>query len=205
MFPYLENQLNVTKVKTVLGKEISAEEIIAEKPDVVICATGVVPAPLKIEGIKQAISAKEVLDGAQTGSNVVIIGGGVTGCETAELLAMSGKKVSIVELMDSLAEKMVTVNRVILISHLKHLKVDMHTGCACQKISESNVIVKKKDKTEFTIPANTVILSTGDKPNKSLYESLINKVPELYNVEDSNMPDSIASSVHDGYYTALSL
>ncbi len=205
LFPYLENQLNLTGVKTVLGKEISAEEIVSENPDVVICATGVIPSLPKIQGANHAIHAKDVLDGKSTGLNVVIIGGGVTGCETAELLAMSGKKVTIVEMLDSLAEKMVAVNRVILMGHLKHLNVDTYTGCTCQEITEEGVTVKINDGTILTISADTVLFAIGDKPNNSLYESLKGRVPELYNIGDSNTPDSIASSVNKGYYTALSI
>lgn len=205
LIPYLEKQLTLTGVKTVLGRAVTLEDILAKNPDTVICATGVIPAVLKVDGSERAIPAKAVLDNSETGARVVIIGGGVVGCETAELLAMNGKEVTIVEMLPTLAGKMVAVNRSILMGHLKNSNVRMLTSCSCTKITEEGVLVKDTNGCESLLPADTVVMSIGDKPNNAIYECLKGKVPELYNIGDSNIPDSIAASVSDGYYTALSL
>ncbi|MEG1715789.1 MAG: FAD-dependent oxidoreductase [Lachnospiraceae bacterium] len=205
LVPYLEHQLEIHHVKTHLGKEVTSEEIIQQKPDVVICATGVLPATLNLSGVERALQAKEVIDGAPTGDNIVLIGGGVVGCETAELLAKEGKHITIVEFLDKLAGKMVAVNRTILLGHLKALHVDILTSCSCQEITADSVLVKKEDGTTSTLPADTVVMAVGDHPNYHLYEELTGVIKELYNIGDSEKPDSIASSVSAGYYTALAL
>ncbi|MBO1687992.1 FAD-dependent oxidoreductase, partial [Clostridium butyricum] len=68
---------------------------------------------LPIPGFVKSIvsSAKEVLLGKTVGSHIVIIGGGVVGCETAELLLQQGKTVTIVEMLDTLAGKMAATTR----------------------------------------------------------------------------------------------
>lgn len=207
LIPYLEKQLKYTGVRVVLNKEVTAAEILAEKPDVVITATGVLPVIPPIPGINcvNVMAVNDVLNGKLAGEKVVIIGGGIVGCETAELLAGKGKKVTIVEMLPELSEKMVKVARIILLGHLKLLCVHTLTSTKCLSITDKAVKVQMADGQEQQLEADTVIISVGYKPNNSLYEQLKDKVPQLFNVGDSKTPDSIAAAVADGYYTALSL
>ncbi|MPN05670.1 Metal reductase [bioreactor metagenome] len=179
----------------------------AQKPDAVITATGVLPVIPPIPGVDGAtvVEAREALDGKPIGPKVVIIGGGLVGCEIAELLGGQGKTVTIVEMLPDLAAKMVNVARTILLGHLNLLGVQSLTGTKCLSITGNSVNVLLPDGREQTLEADTVIVSVGYKPNSGLYEQLKGKVDELYNVGDSKTPDSIAAAVSDGYYTALQL
>lgn len=205
LIPYLERQLEVTGVDVHLNTEISAEEIINMSPDAVICATGVHPAKLSIPGFEHAVNAKEVLDGKEVGEKIVIIGGGSVGIETAELLASMGKKVTIIEMMDKLADKMVNVTRTIVLGHLREYGVDFKTSCLCQEIKNDSVVCKEKDGTIVDIPANDVIIAIGDRPETSLYEELKGRIPEVYNVGDSASGGTIAKGVNQAYNCALNL
>ena len=164
-----------------------------------------VPSTLPIPGFSRTINAKEVLDGKETGEQIVIIGGGSVGCETAEYLAEKGKKVTVIEMLDTMAEKMVNVARTILMGHLKGLGVTLLTSCKCLEITDSSVACQDKEGTVHTIPADTVVAAVGDKAGNALYRALEGKVPELYNLGDSAKPDSIAASVSQGYYCGLGL
>jgi NADPH-dependent 2,4-dienoyl-CoA reductase/sulfur reductase-like enzyme len=199
LISYLEKQLKHTGVRVVLNKEVTTEDILAEKPDAVITATGVVPAIPPIPGVQNAnvLMVDDVLTGKPTGEKVVIIGGGVVGCETAELLAGQKKKVTIVELLPELAGKMVNVARTVLLGHLKLLGVQSFTGTKCLQITDKAVKVLLPDGSEQLLDADTVIISVGYKPNNSLYEQLKGKAGSLYNVGDSKTPDSIAAAVAD--------
>ena len=160
---------------------------------------------LPIPGAERAIQAKEALDGAKTGRQVVIIGGGSVGLETAELLAAAGKQVTVLEMLDTLAAKMVNVTRTIVLGHLKGYGVRLLTSCRCQEITDRSVIYQDRDGAVHEIPADTVVIATGDRPDSSLYEALKGKVPELDNVGDSNGAGVIAKAVNQGYYCALKL
>ena len=59
--------------------------------DEVIVATGAVPKKLPIPGLENAMEATEYLYGRETGEKVVIVGGGLTGCEIAYDLIRKGK------------------------------------------------------------------------------------------------------------------
>ena len=136
---------------------------------------------------------------------VVIIGGGSVGLETAELLAAAGKQVTVLEMLDTLAAKMVNVTRTIVLGHLKGYGVRLLTSCRCQEITDRSVIYQDRGGAVHEIPADTVVIATGDRPDSSLYEALKGKVPELYNVGDSNGAGVIAKAVNQGYYCALKL
>lgn len=207
LYPYYKKQLAIHGVEVRLNTEADEAYILAQEPDAVIWACGVKPAVLPIPGFDKAIvsSAKDVLLGKETGEHVVIIGGGVVGCETAELLLQQGKRVTVVEMLDTLAAKMAATTRSILMGHLKGHGLQTYMECACREITDSGVIVEDKDGKRIEIGCDNVLISIGDKPDNELCESLKNKVPEFYNIGDSNIPDSFAASSLAGYRTALGL
>lgn len=204
LIAYLEKQLIIHNVEVHLNTELTAQEIIRQKPDAVVCATGVRPAVLPIPGFDRAVHAKDVLDGGECEEHAVIIGGGSVGCETAEFLAEQGKKVTVIEMLDTMAEKMTNVARTILMGHLKGLGVELLTSCKCKEITRDAVICEM-DGREHRILAGTVIAAIGDKPNDFLYKELQGRVEELHNVGDSVSPDSIAAAVSQGYYCGLNI
>lgn len=199
MKPYLEHQIEITGVNLHLNHRITKEEILEIKPDVVVCATGVVPATLKIEGADRAVNARDILTGTQTGKNVVIIGGGSIGCETAEYLAHKGKKVSVVEMQADVAANTGKTAQTILLGHLKGNGVRLFTESRVKKITSDSVIYKDKTGKENSLRADTVVLAIGDRPNNSLYESLKDSFEEIYNIGDSNGGGIIPNAVYEGY------
>lgn len=197
--PYLERQLELSGVKVHLGTRVTKQDILALSPDAVVCATGVNPIKLNIEGADRAVIANDVLLGADTGKNVVVIGGGSVGCETAEFLAQKGKNVSIVEMLDSLAGNTGKTAQTILLGHLKGHNVKMYTGSKVEKISASEVTVRNNDGKAFVLPADTVVFAVGNKAETSLYDFLKDEIAEIYNIGDSNGTGIIPDAVYEGY------
>ena len=197
--PYLERQLELTGVKTHYGKAMTKEDVIALNADAVVCATGSKPVSLKIDGAERAVFAKDVLAGAQTGKDVVVIGGGSTGCETAEYLGMRGKTVTIVEVTDTLAGNTGKTAQTILLGHLKGYKVRALTGCRTKSITADSVICTDESGKEITLKADTVVMAIGERPDASLYEELKDILPEVYNIGDSNGGGIIPAAVYEGY------
>lgn len=199
MKPYLERQLELHKVNVHLGKKLTKEDVLNMNADAVVCATGVKPASLRIEGAEKAVNAIEILKGKESGKNVVVIGGGSIGCETAEYLAKQGKKVTVIEMTDTLAGNTGKTDQTILLGHLKGHKVTLLTESRTEKISESGVVCKTKDGKTASIPADTVVLAIGGRPETSLYDSLKDEVKEIYNIGDSNGGGIIPNAVYEGY------
>ena len=199
MKPYLERQLELHGVNVHLDKKMTKEDVLALRPDAVVCATGVINNKLPVDGGERAINAVDILNGTSSGKNVVVIGGGSIGCETAEYLAKQGKKVSIIEMTDTFAGNTGKTAQTILLGHLKGNGVKLVAESRVEKITATEVVYKSKDgKTSF-VKADTVVVAIGNRPDTSLYDSLKDEVKEIYNIGDSNGGGIIPNAVYEGY------
>lgn len=199
MKPYLERQLELHGVNVHLGKKLTKEDVLSMNADAVVCATGVTPVMLNIDGAQRAVNAADILAGAPSGKNVAVIGGGSIGCETAEYLAKQGKKVTVIEMTDTLAGNTGKTDQTILIGHLKGYKVNLFTESKVDKITPTEVVYKTKNGKTASVKADTVVFAVGGKPETSLYDSLKDEVKEIYNIGDSNGGGIIPNAVYEGY------
>lgn len=96
-------ELEEKQVPVHLNTAFTADLYKAGKYDLVLMATGASAVmPFSIPGIGKAMSAVELLEsGKDPGETVIVVGGGMVGCETAVDLAKKGKKVSLVEMLPS--------------------------------------------------------------------------------------------------------
>ena len=205
---YLTHQLELTGVKIRLRTEVTPELVAEEKPDVVILALGGVPITPDIPGINgpQVATAQDILNGKKkTGQEVVVIGGGLVGCETGHYLAEKGKKVTIIEMLKRMANEMGPMVRRRLMDGLKQYQVAMLTEAKCQEISAAGVTVMTADGGKTLFPADTVVLAVGYHTNDHLFKTLQGRVPEIHCVGDSSQPQGIMEAVRDGYLAGLAI
>lgn len=135
--------------------------------DEVIVATGSVANTLRVKGADKGIEAVDFLLGNKTvGENVVVIGGGLTGCEIAYELYLQGKKPVIVEMQDDLITTpgVALANTSYLRDFFKTNKVPVYLESKTTEIRDDGVTVMTKDGTSVDVPADSVILSVGYKP-----------------------------------------
>ena len=136
--------------------------------DEVVVATGATPRTLKVKGFEKGIEACDYLCGKKAvGKRVVIIGGGLTGCEIALDLFNKGKTPIIVEMKnDLIAVKGVCLaNSSYLRDFFKLHNVETHLNTGLLEITDSGVVVKNNSGEIFNIDADSVILSVGYVPN----------------------------------------
>lgn len=166
---YLMAEVALLEVDIKLGKELTAEEIVALKPDHVIIAIGAQNKMLPIEGAdhKNVLDAWKVLSSEKTcDGNVTVLGGGLVGAETAELLASRGCKVSVVEMMDGIAKEESGTIRPTLIAELEKFGVKVYTKHQVIKITPNAVICKNEKGEEVEIPSNFAVMAVGTVPMK---------------------------------------
>ena len=134
--------------------------------DNIIVATGAVANKPRIEGLDKTVEACDYLYGAQTGNKVIIIGGGLTGCEIAYDLYNKGKTPVIIEMKnDLIAVKGVCLaNSSYLRDFFELNKVEVHLETTLLKVTDKGVVVKDKEGKEFEIEGDTVIASMGYHP-----------------------------------------
>jgi len=205
---YLVSQVEKAGVEVKLNTDATAEIVTKRSPDAVVISTGSTPAMPDIAGIDKSnvVTAQDVLSGkAEAGQNVVIIGGGMVGCETGHYLAEQGKKVTIIEILKRMASDMFPMTRRRLMDGLRGKKVTLLTSATCEEIKEGGVQVTTAEGKKETIPADTVIIAVGYNANDHLYKALEGKVPEIYCVGNSAEPRRILEATSEGYQTGLAL
>lgn len=155
-YPSITVRLN-TEIKDVSSLEA----------DEVIVATGAKAKRIPIPGAERAIEAIDFLLGKkEVGEKVVIIGGGLTGCEIAYELFLRGKKPAIVEMMDDLivTPGICLANTSYLRDCFKTNKLPVYLETGVKEIKDGSVIVSDKEGNSFEIAADSVILSVGYTP-----------------------------------------
>ena len=136
---------------------------------------------------------------------MVVIGGGLVGCETGHYLAEKGKKVTIIEMLKRMAVEMGPMVRRRLMDGLKQYQVAMLTEAKCEEISAKGVTVKMADGGNTMFPADTVVLAAGYQTNDHLFKTRQGRITEVHCVGDASQPQGIMEAVRDGYLAALAL
>lgn len=204
-------QLEKLGVSLNLGKEISSDDEILASCDKIIVATGAVPLTPPIPGIDgenvvnviDAHKHKELLKG----NNIVICGGGLSGCDSAlELATEEGKKVTIVEMADKIAKDVMFINAAALIPMLEKAGVEIYASSKVTSITSEGVNIQKADGSSDFIAADTVVTAFGMRKNNSLAEEIKKK----YNIKtrvigDSERIGKVGTAVRTGFFAALSL
>lgn len=159
-------------VKFQLGTTATLDFLTQMRPDVLICAVGSVPVRPGIPGIELAHHVLYCYDKPkQVGQRVVIIGGGLAGCECALWLAGTGRQVQILEAGEELARGTDQAHRQAL---LDKLRKSVAWDCAAQVVQVVPDGVRYVDCVglERTAPADCVLYAVGQQPNSQAVEQL---------------------------------
>ena len=158
----------ITKYPIVVKLNSEVTDVQGLSADEVIIATGAKPITPNIPGVETSVEAIDyLLQNKTVGENVVIVGGGLTGCEIAYDLYLQGKKPVIVEMKNDLivSDKICLANTSFLRDFFKANKVPVYLEAKVQKITENTVEILLKDGTIKEIEKDDVILSVGYKPS----------------------------------------
>ena len=135
--------------------------------DEVVVATGAVPVRLPVPGAEKGVEAVDYLLGNKTvGERVVIVGGGLTGCEIAYDLYLQGKEPLIVEQKNDLiaVAGVCLANASYLRDFFRTKKVPVYLESTVAEVGENGVTIRDKNGRCETIEADSVILSVGYRP-----------------------------------------
>lgn len=179
------------------------KDVTALGADEIIVATGAKANRIPVKGNNLGIEAVEFLLGEkEVGENVVIIGGGLTGCEIAYELYLQGKKPTIVEMQNDLivSDKICLANTSFLRDFFNANKVPVHLETRLSEINEDGVTVTDKDGKSFKILADSVILSTGYRP-----APIAKKAKNVHIVGDAHKVGSLRTVIWQAWDVAMKL
>lgn len=143
-----------------------------EGKDIVV-ATGAIARKLNVPGFDKTIEACDFLNGEKVGNNVAVIGGGLTGCEIAYELALTGKKPIIVEMKDDLVSQtgVCLANSSYLREWFALNNVPVYLETKLKEVKDGEIICSDKDGKDITIKCDSVISSVGYISNPLVQES----------------------------------
>ncbi|MHB8156354.1 MAG: oxidoreductase [Desulfocucumaceae bacterium] len=233
---YYENELPAAGVKIELGRKAAVDDVIKQNADVVIVATGARPsaAPFTVVAGDKLVTALDVLDGtAVLGNNVVVIGGGAVGCETAIAIAEMGtlsaenlkflmeneaetyeslvrllnrgtKGVTLVELFKGIGRDIGISTRWVVMKNIKRLGINVIDQAKVKEVNSLGVVIER-DGQESVIPADSVVLAVGSSSVNELAGQLQGKISELHVIGDASKPRKVTEAVREGFELAIKI
>lgn len=176
-------------------------------PDVLIAAVGADPVVPPIPGIddpKVIVGATMHYSPQNYGDSVVVIGGGLIGCESAAELKAMGKNVTVVEMLPRIAPGCGDAQSNTLRIGMQGVKVLTNTRCL--KIEKDGVLVETEGEGQKLLPCDSVILSAGMRARNAVVEELFQAdVPQFHYIGDCSAARKMGDAIREGYYTALNL
>lgn len=142
------------------------------RADEIIVATGATPKRLPVTGGDRAIFVTDALRGkTELGENVVIVGGGLAGCELAYDLALKGKKPVIVEMQEVLIKDVAVsaVNAMLMRDLIRYHNIPTHLNTRLCEIRDGEAVIET-DGVRTVIPADSVVSAAGFTPGSPLAE-----------------------------------
>ena len=189
-----------------LGVDADVETIKALSPDTVIVATGSSPIVPGFCKESSAVTAQEVLMGGTTGQKVLVLGGGLVGCETAEFLAAQGKDVIILELRDALAPDMEVRTRIFMLPRLAEMGVKSLLNTEVLSLTADGAVVRDAINGERTLEGfDSLVMAFGYRSNSTLTHQLAQAGINAVSVGDCVKPSKVITAVRQGFLTAYSL
>jgi pyruvate/2-oxoglutarate dehydrogenase complex dihydrolipoamide dehydrogenase (E3) component len=146
---------------------------------------------------------------AEVGQNVVVVGAGLTGVETAVNLASQGKKVTVIEMMgpEVVLATAPSAHKFYLLDRIKEFGIRIIPNARMEGITENSINVINKDFQWREYEADSIVLAMGMRPRKEKVTELRHLIPEtdVFIVGDCLKPGSLFTANHDGFNAACEI
>lgn len=196
-------------VKIHMNTTVDLEMVIAEKPDAVIVSTGSRTLILPIEGIENPaiIHGSDLLDGKRAaGKKVLVVGGGMVGCETAAFLGEQQHDVTVIEYRDTVGADVIHEHRVFLMEDFKNYGIKEITGAKVCKFFDDGVEYESPDGSRHEVRGfDSVVLSMGFKNYNPFAEQLEELGQEVYVVGDATRARRALDATKEAYAAAMQI
>ena len=205
----MEAELRCTDADIQLNTAFSPELLAELGPDVVIDAVGSVTADKGVPGLGErfVLSATDAYQPHMAfGNHAVVIGGGQTGCETAEHIARTGTRVTLIAKHDRLCPDAFRLHGIKLRQLLEERGVEVRENTVCAEARPDGVFVRDTQTgAEGFLSADCIVNALGMKPaDSSAIEAACTGL-EFYKIGDCAAARNICDATEEGFLTALKL
>ena len=190
-----------------LNTEVGEAYVEAVNPDAVIIAVGseAVKPPMPVADGAQVLQVDDIyLDGAEVGERVFIMGGGLTGCECALLMASKGKEVHIAQ-RSPLAKDCNIRQRPILLAEIEKAGIHVHQGFRGKEVKADGVLLSNAEGEERFVEADTVVCALGQRSREDVVEQLRYSAPFVRVVGDAVSARTITDATYEAFHAALDI
>ena len=191
-----------------LNTEATPEIVEALNPDVVIAAVGSNPIVPDFPGVdkEKALTVMDVYYNTEKiGQNVVIVGGGLVGCEAALFLAERGKKVTIIEMLNKIGDPSYPHYNIPLVEAIdNNPNASYKLQTKCVGVTPKGVRVDKNG-VEEVLAADSIVFLVGLAPELETVEKLRDCATEFYSVGDCVEPQRIMEATRTGFFSAMNI
>ena len=213
---HLASKLKENGVKVKLNQEVTQKTVDEFEPDTVVISTGGLPnIPPNLMGANggKVVTAWDVLSGrVQALGEVLVIGGGQVGCETADFIthpvndmSPGANRVTIVEYRDNVILDELSPNRNVLIQRLLEKGVRIITRTECLEVLEDGVRYCRDGKEDTLRGFDSVVLAIGTVPNDELSEKLKGNSFSVHIIGDANKPQKAKDAIAEGWEIGRSI
>ena len=202
---WYENELERLRVPVYLNTRVTKEMVLESDCDAVIVATGSRPKMFSLGDDEKVYCAEQVLmNQKDPGDRVVVVGGGLVGCEMALDLAQKGKKVTILEALPKIMavnDPICSANKEMLEELLPFHGVNIICNAKVTGFKDGAVSYETAGKAE-KLDTDSVILSVGYRSADELYHELEFDVADLYLLGDAGKVSNIMYAIWDAFEVA---
>ena len=203
----MRRRMLLAGVEVRLNTPVTPEFVREFSPDALFVAVGAEAAVPPIPGIDR----KNVVFGTQleareseVGKTVIVLGGGLVGCESGLYLAQQGRDVTIIEMRGAVAPDANPRHRPALLAQLDaHCAV--RTGLRATEIMPEGVDCVNENGEHIFFPADTVLCAAGLRPRRETVDALRGTAPIVEIIGDCVKPDIIRGATWRAYHAALDL
>ncbi|MBW2180088.1 MAG: FAD-dependent oxidoreductase [Deltaproteobacteria bacterium] len=198
---WLIAQVEKAGVKIQTQTEVTENMIEKEKPEAVILAIGgekIIP-DIPGKDLPIVCDAWQILGSTvKPGKNVVVVGGGLIGMETADFLCKTGSHVTLFELMERSPVTKFTSHGYMLHKRLREAECKLVLGTAVESIEEQSITINTQGKKETFTPVDQVVLAVGMKPRNNLKTILQENKIQHYVAGDAQEVRRIIEATDEG-------
>ena len=203
---YLITQVKKHAIEVHLNIDASNEVVQSFDPDEVIVAIGAAAFNPPIKGIENSINVLAAYPNIdKLGNKIVIVGGGIIGCEFAIELGKKGKEVSIIEAGDTLHRQDSVYYNIVLDEFLKEINAQCYTLTQVLEIDKDKVVTLDKEGNEHSILCDNVIIATGLKPKRDEAYSFYDLSCSVHMIGDCVNVGRVRDANEDAYYLASNI
>lgn len=190
-----------------LNTEATKAYVQKEQADALIIAVGSSPLIPPIPGLDREnviLVNNYYQQKEKVGKSVVILGGGLAGCECAVHLGMEGKTVHLVEMRDKLAPDANVRHRPLLLKEVERYAT-VHTSCKGLEVTANGVLCAHENGEKLFIPGSSIICALGQRSRTETAEELSDAAPYTAVIGDAAKVSTITNAVYQGYHAALDI